>query len=66
MTIPEHEKSLVFSLKRPARKSGGDRYETYDPDNSSSKPFVIYIPQNISRVNGKVANQIEVTFRVRS
>lgn len=48
-------------LSRPARKSGGDRYE------SSRGGFVIYIPQYISRPEKGDAisiplNRIKVTF----
>ena len=44
----------VMELTRPARKAGGDRYESED--------MVIYIPQEISRANGKPLEKIKVTF----
>jgi len=47
----------TVELKRPARKSGGDRYE------SPSGDFVIYIPQRISRPDGKeLLQRIKITF----
>ncbi len=49
-------KTIVY-LKRAARKSGGDRYESKDG-------FVIYIPQDISRPRGKAEKMIEVSFEV--
>jgi hypothetical protein len=44
-------------LKKAARKSGGDRYESLDG-------FVIYIPQDISRKGGVPAQTITVQFSV--
>ena len=46
----------VVDLKRPAKKSGGDRYE------SPNQEFVIYIPQYISRPEGKPLASIKITF----
>jgi hypothetical protein len=39
---------FTFNLERPARKSGGDRYECgEDPD------WKVYFPQKISRPEGQ-------------
>jgi len=46
----------VVELKRPAKKLGGDRYETDNGD------FLIYIPQNISRPDGTPVDKIKITF----
>lgn len=46
----------TLELKRPARKAGGDRYETESGD------LVIYIPQDISRPAGTPVLTIKVTF----
>jgi hypothetical protein len=50
------KKEFVLELKRPARKSGGDRYECAD--------LTIYVPQDISRPNGRVpVKNITVIFK---
>ena len=46
----------VVDLKRPAKKSGGDRYESGNGD------FVIYIPQRISRPGGVALGTVKITF----
>ena len=51
---------LNFKLARPARKNGGDRYEAELERNE--KPFIIYIPQSLSRTAGTPALNIKVTF----
>jgi hypothetical protein len=48
------KKEFVLELKRPARKSGGDRYECAD--------LTIYVPQDISRPDGTPLKHITVTF----
>lgn len=48
---------VIVKLVKAARKSGGDRYESEDG-------FVIYIPQEISRSNGKPAPTVEVVFNI--
>ena len=48
--------TLTFTLTRPARKSGGDRYET----GMSGERFVIYIPQEISRSDGNPVEEITI------
>ena len=51
-------KKVTVSIKRPAKKEGGDRYESEDG-------FVIYIPQDISRPNNSSSPlpKIEITFK---
>jgi len=47
----------IVDLKRPARKSGGDRYE------SPNGEFVIYIPQYISRPEGVPLDPIKDWYK---
>jgi hypothetical protein len=49
---------VKFHLTKPARKSGGDRYE----GTHKSEDFVIYIPQTISRPKGAPIQNLEVSF----
>ena len=49
------KEEITVMLKSPAKKKGGDRYE-------SNSGYVIYIPQEISRTAGLPATQIQVTF----
>jgi len=51
---------MIFKLTRPAKKQGGDRYET--DVKGESKPWVVYIPQTISRYKGKIIEEFEITF----
>ena len=51
---------LIFKLVRRAKSKGGDRYEAALKD--ESKPFVIYLPQSISRVNGMPFDVVNVTI----
>jgi len=44
----------TFTLTRPAKKSGGDRYESGD--------WTIYFPQAVSRPKGTPVHQIEITI----
>lgn len=55
MTIAVDTKVEV-TLAKPAKKSGGDRYESTDG-------FVIYIPQGISRPAGVPLRKLEITFK---
>ena len=48
-------KSITFKLIQEAKKSGGDKYE-------GEGEFMIYIPQNISRPDGKVVKKFKITF----
>lgn len=57
----EEEYKLVFTLVRPAKAKGGDRYEA--PLQGEPKPITIYIPQIISRKNNVPNNIIEVIFK---
>lgn len=54
-----NETRIAVSLARPARKSGGDRYEGMFEDGSQ---FTIYVPQQISRPEGLPVAKIQVTF----
>jgi len=49
------KKTVQVKLVKPARKKGGDRYESEDG-------FVIYVPQNISRENGSPFLMLAITF----
>ena len=40
---------VTLTLKRPARKKGGDRYETVLPN---GERWIVYFPQSISRPEG--------------
>lgn len=51
---------LKLTLERPARKTGGDRYETEKTDKVDS--FHIYIPQSISRTGGDPAGEFKVVI----
>ena len=51
---------MIFKLTRPARSKGGDRYEAELKD--ENRPWVIYIPQIISRYEGKIIEEFEITF----
>ena len=48
---------LEFTLVQKAKKSGGDKYTCISDDT-----FVIYVPQNISRVNGEPKQTITMTI----
>jgi len=52
------ETKMLVELERPAKKSGGDRYQNV------AESFQIYIPQEISRPNGVPVQQITLTFTV--
>lgn len=52
--------TIKFKLTRPAKSSGGDRYEhgvERTPDF-----MVIYVPQRISREGGEIKKEITVTI----
>lgn len=52
---------LTFILTRPAKRSGGDRYEAVVE--GEDKPFVVYFPQKLSRPEGKLPyGEITVTL----
>ncbi len=52
---------IKFHLVKPARKSGGDKYES-----SEGVSMTIYIPQTISRPKGAPVQTFEVTFERKS
>jgi hypothetical protein len=52
--------TLTFKLTRPAKKAGGDRYETLIE--GEAKPMVIYVPQKISRPEGAPSQSLTVTI----
>ena len=59
--MEEGKRTILVHLARPARKAGGDRYETLD----RKEKFVVYVPQDISRPNGqKALDAIKVSFEV--
>ena len=51
---------LEMVLTRPARSTGADRYEA-DVE-WQAKPYVIYIPQALSRATGSIAEKVLVTI----
>jgi hypothetical protein len=55
------EHTMKFDLVRPAKSSGGDRYECGrkgDPE-----WMTIYVPQLISRPSGTPVKELEVTIK---
>jgi len=58
-------KKILFELTRPARRFGGDRYEA---DIGDKDPWIIYVPQSLSRVDHPkggqqvIADAFEITF----
>ena len=54
------ETKLKFKLTRPARRSGGDRYEYGKKGDSDS--MVLYFPQTISREGGEPRKELTVTI----
>jgi len=51
---------IMMLLVQPARKGGGDKYETKDGS------WAIYLPQGISRKSGSPADVIHVTIETES
>ncbi len=47
--------SFTFHLTKPARKTGGDRYECDGSD------WTIYVPQEISRPKGAPVQTLKIT-----
>ena len=47
---------IELTLKRVAKKNGGDRYE------NSTLEFVVYVPQVISRSTGQPAPKLKMTI----
>jgi len=53
--------TIEVKLTRPASSKGGDRYEgdiPYEP-----KPYIIYLPQSISRINNIPIKQFTLTIQ---
>lgn len=56
---------IKLKLLKPARKSGGDRYEGKTP--TTGEILSIYFPQSISRATtGVPAPEIEITLNVQT
>ena len=49
---------MIFKLTRPAKSSGGDRYEHGTKDDEDF--MVIYVPQSISRKGGEIKKELKV------
>jgi len=54
---------LTFKLTRPAKKSGGDRYEA--KVEGEDNLMVVYVPQSISRAIGQSVLAMEITFEAK-
>ncbi len=52
---------LTLKLERPAKKSGGDRYYSEDLY-TNGKPFVLYLPQEVSRPEGSIVEKFKLTI----
>ena len=52
--------TIHLDLVREAQKKGGDRYEGLIPH--VEEPFVVYLPQSISRPEGIALESMNVTF----
>ncbi len=55
--------TLHLTLERPARRGGGDRYETNPTETTES--FQIYLPQTISRIAGVPIGKFEMTIEAK-
>ena len=52
--------TLIFKLKRPATRQGGDRYEH---GVLNDKDFmVVYVPQYISRAGDKIKPELTISI----
>jgi len=49
---------LTFKIERPARKSGGDRYEC-----EQYPGWQVYFPQSISRKDTKIKKLIKIELK---
>lgn len=59
------EERFYLELKRQARAKGGDRYETKElVDAYNGLPLVIYLPQEVSRVEGIVVPRFTMTLEI--
>ena len=52
--------TLDLVLTREAKASGGDRYEVELL--AEEKPWVVYVPQSISRKNGSAEPSLTITI----
>ena len=52
----------TFTLERPARKSGGDRYEEVVPNGDPTIMGRTYVNQSISRPAGVPVASLEITI----
>ena len=48
----------TLTLDRPAKKKGGDRYVV-----DGKEDWTFYIPQEVSRPDGKILNSLEMTLK---
>lgn len=51
--------TIIVELKQEARKSGGDKYEGQTKNGEIFSP---YIPQSISRSDGKAVKKLKITI----
>jgi hypothetical protein len=51
----------VFTLTRPARGRGGDRYEAII-DKNSARPTAIYLPQCVTRPDDEPLGLLTITI----
>lgn len=51
--------TLTVTLSRPAKKKGGDRYETRMPDNDI---FTTWLPQSVSRQGGDIVPMFKIVY----
>lgn len=51
---------VEMKLEKPASSKGGDRYK----GTLANKDFVVYIPQEITRADGKPCSTLSITVEV--
>lgn len=54
------KKTFLFALTKPARSSGGDRYEHGKKGDKEWMAF--YLPQSMTREDGVPAAELEITI----
>jgi len=54
---------FTLEIKRPAKSKGGDRYESLEM--LDGKPLVIYLPQEVSRVQNKVVPRFAMILEIK-
>lgn len=57
--------SRNFTLERPARRSGGDRYEEQVPVGEEPIMGMTYVNQSISRISGSPVNELTITITTK-